>query len=385
MLPTTASATRATRSLARHARLPGSACRSGRQLHTSGRACVPAAALAEAEAKAEQPCPQHPRVVERARRGGGQQLNIPAQSYKPAFYDAVAQIMRLREQYIAERALFVRAKDMMPLVLGLGARTEDLQRMSDVGDRLVGDPTLPFRLTRNGRFCVDYGTSSLRRLEFQPFTLTEEEDFKRYDSGEVRRFDEIEDQLQLNSVWQALVVFKAIMIHGVDIAHRPFLDYAANKWVCTLFCVRTFTNAAVLGEPALEGVHSDGVDHTMTTYLKSSNMSSDSAATYFHGMAETTGIHLNQSRPANILGRVQHTALLDTLIIADHERKHSLSAVHPIDKSKEAYRDMLVFFTRKPVESGHVSAGIDSLEPHEELSMEVPLFLPGQFGLGDSG
>ncbi|KFA77668.1 hypothetical protein S40288_10738 [Stachybotrys chartarum IBT 40288] len=306
------------------------------------------------------------------------QLNVLEQAHKPEFYETVAKIMRLREKYVEERCVFVESRDMIPIVLGLGACPEDLARMETVSDNLYHDPTLPFRRSRNGRFCIDFDTRSLRRLEFQPFALSVEEDFKRYDSGKIRRFDEVQDELQLNSVFQALFVFKAMMLDGVAVAPRPKLEYGINKWVCTLFNLRTVTNQDILGEPALEGVHSDGVDHTMTTYLGCSNMAPHSAATFMHDMSETTGIQLGQINPERVLARVQHRNLLDTLMIVDHERKHSLSPVYQIDKTEEATRDMLVFFTRKPVEKSHISGSIDSLVPHRDLPMEVPLFVPGR-------
>lgn len=59
----------------------------------------------------------------------------------------------------------------------------------------------------------------------------------------------------------------------------------------------------------------------------------------------------------------------------DHENKHSLSPVYQEDLGKDATRDMLVFFTRKPVARDHISGNIDSLNPHEEKKMEIPLFL----------
>jgi hypothetical protein len=307
-----------------------------------------------------------------------QQLNIVEQAYKPEFYEAVAEVMRLRKKYVEDRCIFIESRDMIPILLGLGGRPEDLPKLQEVSNNLYHDPTLPFRRSRNGRFCIDFDTNTLRRLEFQPFTLTVEEDFKRYDSGQIRRFDEIQNELQLNSVFQALFAFKAMMLHGVTIARRPKLEYGVNKWVCTLFNLRTVTTPDILGEPALEGVHSDGVDHTMTTYLGSNNMAPNSAATFMHGMGETTGIQLEEISPKHLLGRVQHKNLLDTLMIVDHERKHSLSAVYPIDKTKEATRDMLIFFTRKPVERTHISGSIDSLHAHKELPMEVPLFVPGR-------
>ena len=327
-------------------------------------------ALAAAESTKKKQLPIRPAP-------GTSQLDVLEQAYKPEFYETIAKIMALRQKYVEERVIFVESREMQSLLLGLGARPEDFPRMQVVSNRLYHDPTLPFRRSRNGRFLIDFDSSSLRRLEFQPFTLTAEEDFKRYDSGQIRRFDEVQNELQLNSVFQALFAFKAMILHGVPTIHRPKLNYGANKWVCTIFNLRTVTTPDLLGEPALEGVHSDGVDHTMTTYLGSNNMAPNSAATFMHDMDETTGVQLDDVSPHHILARVQHKNFLDTLMIVDHERKHSLSPVHAIDENKEATRDMLIFFTRKPVDKTHVSGSIDSLRPHRDMPMGIPLFVPG--------
>nr|WP_212995109.1 2OG-Fe dioxygenase family protein [Elizabethkingia argenteiflava] len=58
-----------------------------------------------------------------------------------------------------------------------------------------------------------------------------------------------------------------MMIEGVTSKERPFLDYQSEKWISTVFNLRTITTPILIGEPALEGVHTDGVDHTMTILL----------------------------------------------------------------------------------------------------------------------
>lgn len=297
--------------------------------------------------------------------------------------------MKLRSKYITNRSIFVEGADMVSLLKGLGATESDLDRLKFVSDNLYSDPTLPFRRSRNGRFCFDFSTSSVRRLEFQPFALSVEEDFKRHDSGQIRVFDEVQDELQLNTAFQALLVFKGMICHGVKTAERPRLDYSSDQWVCTLFNLRTVTTPSILGEPALEGVHTDGVDHTMTTYLGSQNMDleANSAVTFMHDMNEETGAKYTDIKPQHLRSRVQHRHFLDTLLLVDTENKHSLSPVLPVDSQKEATRDMLIFFTRRPVKKGgggHISEEIDSFRPHRELPMEVPLFLPGKvFGKGE--
>ena len=203
------------------------------------------------------------------------QLNVLEQSRKPEFYQAISKIMAIRKDYVDKRFVWVPAEEMIEICLGLGAKREDLEALPQTADGLQYDPTLPFRKTRNGRFCFDYDTQSVRHLEFQPFALSAEEDFKRYDSGQIRRFDEIDDELQLNTVLQALLVFKGMVVHGGEMAHRPKLEYDVNKNILTLFHLRTTTNQEILGEPALEGIYSDGVDHTMTTLLGHRNMRAD--------------------------------------------------------------------------------------------------------------
>ncbi|KAI6258695.1 hypothetical protein MCOR27_006007 [Pyricularia oryzae] len=307
------------------------------------------------------------------------QLNIWEHAHKSSFYRAIGDIMELRDKYLEERNIFVDSRRMLPLLRALGVRDEDFEALKLVSDNLYNDPTLPFRRSRNGRFCFDFGTSTVRRLEFQPFALSLEEDFKRHDSGQVRIFDEVQDELQLNTAFQALMVFKALICHGVPTVPRPQLNYESEKWVCTLFNLRTVTTPSMLGEPALEGVHTDGVDHTMTTYLGSRNMAPGSAVTHVHDMNETTGVKFSETKHELLRGRAHHCRFLDTLLVADNERKHSLSPVYAVDPEREATRDMLIFFTRRPVkrDTGHVSKDIDSFRPHAELPMEVPLFAPG--------
>ncbi|KAI9732440.1 MAG: hypothetical protein M1834_001648 [Cirrosporium novae-zelandiae] len=287
--------------------------------------------------------------------------------------EALADLVRLKAEFIKNRVVFVKSDRMLAIVKALGATELDIEKIKHVSDGLSSDPTLPFRKSKNGRFCFDFEKYQVRRLEFQPFVLSAEENFVRHDSGQTRMFEEVGNDLQLNSVQQALFIFKTFMLQGVSTIHRPKLDYDCHDFICTLFNLRTVTNEGMVGEPALEGVHEDGVDFTMTTYLGSENMTADSAITFVHDVKEKNGLRWNETNPDLALGSVQHTQFLDTLLFADHERKHSLSPVTAVDPTKPATRDMLIFFTRKPVVKGHVSYPYDSLKPHPDLKMEINL------------
>ncbi|MFC8917839.1 2OG-Fe dioxygenase family protein [Streptomyces sp. NPDC057116] len=294
------------------------------------------------------------------------------------FNDAMSEITEIRAQYVRERSVFVEGARMVRLLKALGATDADLEKIKLVSDDLPQDPTLPFRKSRNGRFCFDFENSRAYRLEFQPFALSAEEDFVRHDSGQTRIFEEIGDDLQMNTALQALLRFKSLIFRGVTTAHRPKLDYDSPSWICTLFNLRTISTPELQGEPALEGVHSDGVDHTMTTFLGSENMTADSAVTFLHDMRERNATRWNQADPKLLVGQCRHRHFLDTLIVVDHERKHSLSPVEAVDKRLPATRDMLIFFTRKPVLAGHISHPYDSLKAHERLPMAVELPSPTQ-------
>jgi len=287
--------------------------------------------------------------------------------------EVLGEVAAVRHRYAEDRVAFIPGHRMSAIVLDLGGSAEDLESLRYVSDNLSEDPTLPFRESRNGRFCLNSGSRRGSRLEFQPFVLSTDEDFVRHDSGQVRRFEEIQDELQGNRAFQALLQFKYLVINGLKTVPRPSLDYESDKWICTLFNLRTVTTPTLLGEPALEGVHSDGVDHTMTTLLGSSNMTEDSAVTLVHEMEEKNSLRWDATDPALVAGRWQHKHFLDTLLLADHERKHSLSPVRARETTSRATRDMLVFFTRRPALAGHVSHPYDSLQPHQSLPLSFEL------------
>ncbi|TVY26574.1 hypothetical protein LHYA1_G004510 [Lachnellula hyalina] len=305
-------------------------------------------------------------------------LNVLDRRYDARFYETISRIMSLREIYLRDRFIFVRGEDMIPILKGLGARQEDFKYIQLISDLTGPDPTLDFRTVTYGRYCIDFETRSIRRLEEQAYTLTVQEDYKRHDSGIPRMFDEAPTDMQGNTVVQALMIFKALIFQGVRVKPRDRLDYSSTSWICNMFDASTHTDkkSGIRGEPALEGVHSDGSDHTMTVFLGSSNMRPDSAVTYIHDNRETTGIQMCETNPTLIKGRVQHRHFLDSLLFADHDFKHSVTSLYQLDLSQPARRDMLILFTRRPKMDGHVQGYGDSMDLHSTASLHLPLWLP---------
>ncbi|MBJ3809209.1 2OG-Fe dioxygenase family protein [Streptomyces flavofungini] len=130
------------------------------------------------------------------------------------------EILKLRTHYQENRYLFIDGQTVRELLLKMGAVTTDLdllRRMSEA--TLQKDPTLPFRKTRNGRYRVDFTKGTALRLEGQPFVLSEDEDFVRHDSGTLRRFDPIGEDLESNTAFKALMRLKAALVADMEVSY----------------------------------------------------------------------------------------------------------------------------------------------------------------------
>lgn len=272
-----------------------------------------------------------------------------------------------------QRWTFIRAAETTEIMHYLGVPDAAIDEMWTLSDLLTSDPTLPFRVASNGRFCSDFSTLQSYRTEAQPYVLTSEEDFNRFDSGQVRVFDELNSRLCANSAFQGLLMINAYILRTLHPQQRPNLDYTSPQWITTVFNARTITSPDLLGEPALEGVHSDGVDLTMTTFLSRHNMRRDSAVTEVHEMAQVSGVRWDEIDPRYRLGTAQHWNLFDILLVVDHERKHSVSPLWADDPTQRATRDVLNLFSRKPSTEGHRSYPYDSRRAHVEAPCLVDL------------
>lgn len=276
----------------------------------------------------------------------------------------------IRKSYVERRFVFVEGNKMKTILRSLGATEDDIQKLEQSGNFLEPDPTLPFRRSKNGRFLIDFPKQTVSRLEFQPFVLSEEEGFKRTDSGKLRSFGGIQDDVQKNTAFQALLKFQSCMLEGMNVKKRKNLEDRSDRLMSTAFQLRTTTVPELLGEPAKEGVHSDGVEHAMTTLLYTKNIADDSAITQIHTKDQRIGTPWDETNPAFIVGEVQHKHFLDTLLVVDSELVHSVSPVQALLKNKEALRDIILLTTRRLKAKTHETFQFESLNPHAEIPLE---------------
>ena len=64
----------------------------------------------------------------------------------------------IKKEYQEKRSTFIPGDTMKDILLALGALPEDFAKLTQVSNHLADDPTLPFRKSRNGRFCTLVGT-----------------------------------------------------------------------------------------------------------------------------------------------------------------------------------------------------------------------------------
>jgi hypothetical protein len=289
-------------------------------------------------------------------------VSIISRTNKPlSKYDAYHLIDQIRSEYIDQRAVFVPGKIVESILKFLGVDDLDLADLKAANENLKSDPTLPFRLSRNGRFISDSANLKTYSGVQQPFVLTASEDFVRHDSGQRRIFEPLTQGLTNNRAFRELLALKMAIVSDVPVRERVGLDYESTRSITTVFSLRTVSTPEQIGEPAMEGVHSDGVDHTMTVFLAADNLTELSGITRLHDIGVSSGIDWRAVLGTDIIDQVRHSNFLDTLIVVDNERKHSVTALFPQNVAITATRDMLIFFTRKPVVSAHPSEGIDSI------------------------
>jgi hypothetical protein len=187
-----------------------------------------------------------------------------------------------KEEYLADGFLFMQGEEVCQALSLLGVTDSELDSLLQSTDSTKADPTLIFRKTQNARFLTSVNSNSIKRLVDQPFLLSSSEGFQRHDSGLERIFDSIPQFISNNIAILNLFAIKISIVQDKPLIQRMQLDYGDERWITTLFNIKTLSSSSLLGHPALEGVHSDGVDHTMTTFINGYNMREDAAVTTLH-------------------------------------------------------------------------------------------------------
>ena len=106
----------------------------------------------------------------------------------------------------------------------------------------------------------------------------------------------------------------------------PFRPRASWHIECHQFRIEARPDAA--GQPTPEGVHRDGVDYVLVMLVNRTNIESG-----------TTTVHAPNG---TVLGSFTLSAPFDAALVDDARVMHGVTAVHPVDPGRPAFRDVLV-------------------------------------------
>ncbi|MEQ5391726.1 2OG-Fe dioxygenase family protein [Proteus sp. fly-1013] len=285
----------------------------------------------------------------------------------------INKISEIRKEYKNNKYVFIPQDIVIDLIKQLGAEEKDINALMEYGDYLAQDPTLSFRHSRTGRYLFDNDIATISRLEYQPFLLTEEDGFIREDSGAQRHFRALDDRWQSNTAYQALLKLKMLLIQGNTFTPRHLTDQNSPKSISTVFHLRLIAQPDSLSELSIEGVHKDGVDHTMIVMMNKNNVKDNTGALRVHSPKEAIGTPWQEINPENVLYEHNNAQYLDVLLIADNELNHSGTPIFTHDNKNQAYQDFIVLLSRYPTVDSHPSHKFDSMNSHPDLPLTLYL------------
>ncbi|HEJ9627566.1 hypothetical protein CEP63_005010 [Proteus mirabilis] len=285
----------------------------------------------------------------------------------------INKISEIRKEYKNNKYVFIPQDIVIDLIKQLGAEEKDINALMEYGDYLAQDPTLSFRHSRTGRYLFDNDIATISRLEYQPFVLTEEDGFIREDSGAQRHFRALDDRWQSNTAYQALLKLKMLLIQGNTFTPRHLTDQNSPKSISTVFHLRLIAQPDSLSELSIEGVHKDGVDHTMIVMMNKNNVKDNTGALRVHSPKEAIGTPWQEINPKNVLYEHNNAQYLDVLLIADNELNHSGTPIFTHDNKNQAYQDFIVLLSRYPTVDSHPSHKFDSMNSHPDLPLTLYL------------
>ena len=228
--------------------------------------------------------------------------------------------MEFRESIEREGFAFVPAAALRPL-LGSPESLADWPQFAASWNHLELDTQLPeghrYRRRRHATLSARAGESAFRLEAHQAHYQSL--DYNPLVGGVERWFEPMRAEILGGAT------FRAVM----DFCLRLFGSLSrADDWHIECHQFRIEARPGAAGQPTPEGVHRDGVDYVLVMLVSRINIESG-----------TTTVHDAQG---NLLGSFTLSAPFDSALVDDARVRHGVTAVHPIDASKPAHRDVLV-------------------------------------------
>jgi hypothetical protein len=152
-------------------------------------------------------------------------------------------------------------------------------------------------------------------------------DYNRLNGGIARWFEPVTDAIAGHPTTTAIVrVCNTLFTRLTPEVRRP------RAWHVELHQFRIAASADAEGRPTPEGMHRDGVDWVLVLLVRRENVAS--------------GVTLIADGAGARLGSFTLAEPMDAALVDDRRVQHGVTAIHPLDRARPAWRDVLVLTFR---------------------------------------
>jgi hypothetical protein len=225
----------------------------------------------------------------------------------------------LRARLMREGFAHVDHADMRALVTSCGS-LDDWDAFADSWNRLQPDAYLAaLGRHRRRRHAVFEATgAALVRAPHQPHYQAVANN--PLQGGIERWFEPVEDAAASSRCLRSILAFAQTLFGA--------MSPEVGRWRVEVHQFRIEASPDHPGEPTPEGLHRDGVDYVLVLMVDRHNIASG-----------TTSIHDLEGR---MLGSFTLARPLESALVVDRRVYHGVTAVEPVDPTREAHRDVLV-------------------------------------------
>jgi hypothetical protein len=180
-----------------------------------------------------------------------------------------------------------------------------------------------YRSRRFAAFSVSAG--GITRKPHQPHYQSR--DYNRLNGGVARWFEPVTDPIGAHPATQAIIGTCDELFSQLTPAERR-----PRAWHVELHQFRIVASPEAEGRPTPEGMHRDGVDWVLVLLVRRENVASGETR-----ITDGTGAPL---------GSFTLTEPMDAALVDDRRVQHGVTAIHPLDPARPAWRDVLVLTFR---------------------------------------
>jgi len=290
------------------------------------------------------------------------------------------QVHALRKNLRLDGWLHISSTQMVALLKHFGALVPDVRRVADPktsphSELWFNEPQLPWKKTQASRYILrkPYETSNFEGCDAKSTVVyevsKEQVDFADYwedSASSVRSWHTLPEWYgtETNSVYMAYQRLAHCLIDPAMPASPGCVD-TSDLYMSDHFCIRINKKPedSSMAQPSPEGVHQDGSDIIMISFMNRENVDPSTGQSRIWTMDQPSGPY-----PEEEFASIRHKCLTDmvmsepfeTLLAIDSLVKHEARSIKPVIKDLPCSRDVIVQWTRTARISGCDTLGVNS-------------------------